>query len=249
VPEPDLAPHPSAPADDAPPEVRWGSGEAFVGWVGSFLLGQIVGTLVFALSGADDFDDLSLGVMTLANTGLWAGFVGAAFLISRFKGSGLGFVRDIGLRMRALDIPVGLAWGVVTQLVALPLVYAPILYFTDVTSEDLSEPAKDLADRAAGPFGVVMLVLFVGIFAPIAEEIFWRGIVLRALDRRWGQWPAIVGSGMFFAAAHFQPVQFAGLTIIGGVLGFITLRYGRLGPAIAAHMAFNLVAVINLLNS
>ena len=50
-----------------------------------------------------------------------------------------------------------------------------------------------------------------------------------------------------FGAVHLQLLQFPALTLIGLVLGWLTLRYGRLGPAIWAHIAFNAVATVMLL--
>jgi membrane protease YdiL (CAAX protease family) len=245
--EPDLAPSPTAPADDVRPEVSWACGEAVIGWIAALVFSQITLSAVLVVTGIADTDDLSIGALTLANSGLWVGFVGCAWFVSRFKGSGLGFVRDLGLRIRAIDVPVGLAWGAATQLAIIPLLYVPVFLLTDTTVEDLSGPANDLGDRATGVVGGVLLVVFVAVLAPLAEEIFWRGVALRAIERRFGRWPAIVGSGMLFSASHFQPVGFLGLSAIGIVLGYLTIRYERLGPAIAAHMAFNAVTVIDLL--
>ena len=45
-----------------------------------------------------------------------------------------------------------------------------------------------------------------------------------------------------FAAVHLQLLQFPALVLIGLVLGWLTLRTGRLGPAIWAHVAFNATA-------
>jgi membrane protease YdiL (CAAX protease family) len=249
VPEPDLAPSSPAAGGGAVPvahrEPSWGFGDAVVGWVVSLVLGQVVGSLVLTLSGEEEFTDLSMGVMVLANTGLWAGFVGWSWYVTRRKGGGL--VHDLGLRIEVLDVPMGVVWGLVSQIVILPLLYVPIFLFTDISAKELSEPARDLTDRATGPFGVVMLVVFVGICAPICEEIFYRGLVLRSLERRLGQWPAVVLTGVIFGASHFEPLQFVGLAVFGAVLSVLVLRSGRLGPAIVAHMVFNLLAVVNML--
>jgi membrane protease YdiL (CAAX protease family) len=50
-----------------------------------------------------------------------------------------------------------------------------------------------------------------------------------------------------FGLVHLQALQFLALTVIGLVLGALTLRTGRLGPAIWAHVAFNGVATALLL--
>jgi hypothetical protein len=257
VPEPDLAPAHGVPHGGASPraggaaagewtrEPSWGMGEAALGWLAAQVGGMIMAQVVMEASGKD-FDDMSLGLIALAQVGLWAGFLGAPWLAGRFKGNGM--VRDFGVRIRGVDIPYGAFWGLLTQLVLIPLVYLPILQLTDIDNDDLSEPARNLTDRASDSFGVVMLVLIVGIGAPILEEIFYRGLVLRAIERRFGTWPAVLGSGIFFGVSHFEPLQMLALSLFGVVLGVLTVRNGRLGPAIAAHMAFNLVTVVALLN-
>jgi uncharacterized protein len=251
VAEPDLVPGPPATGDGATsaplPEPRWGFGDAALGFLISLVLGQVVGAIVVALSGETDTDRLSIGWMALANTGLWAGFVGWSWLVARRKGNGL--VRDFGLRIEARDVPVGVFWGLVSQFVIVPLIYLPIIQFTSLTWDDVSEPARDLSDRASGPVGVALLVLFVGICAPICEEIFYRGLVLRSLERSIGVWPGIVATGVIFGAAHLQPIQFLPLAIFGAVLSWLVIRTGRLGVAIAAHMTFNMLAVVTLLGN
>jgi membrane protease YdiL (CAAX protease family) len=94
---------------------------------------------------------------------------------------------------------------------------------------------------------VVLLVLIVGIGAPIVEEIFYRGLLQRSLIRRVGARWGIALASLAFGAAHLQPLQFPALTLAGVLFGVLAHRYGRLGPAIAAHMVFNLTAVVALL--
>jgi uncharacterized protein len=129
------------------------------------------------------------------------------------------------------------------------MLYAPVFELFNLSSEDLEEPARGLTDRATDPLGVVLLVLIVGIGAPIVEELFYRGLLLRSLERRFGQAWAVAGSGLLFGATHFQPLQFPALALLGVILALLVLRTGRLGPAIFAHMAFNLVTVAVLVSS
>lgn len=56
----------------------------------------------------------------------------------------------------------------------------------------------------------------------------------------------MIGSSTVFGISHFQLVQFPGLFAFGVVLAVLAVRTGRLGPSIAAHVAFNGVAVIGL---
>ncbi|HUW01321.1 MAG TPA: type II CAAX endopeptidase family protein [Acidimicrobiales bacterium] len=204
--------------------------------------------IVLAVSGyADTPDDLPLGWFAVAQLGLWVGLLGAPIWAATRRGNGV--VADLGFSFEARDVPIGLGIGVVSQFILLPLIYAPIFWLTDIDSDELSEAAEDLTDRAVGPLSVVLLVLIVGFGAPIVEEIFYRGMVQRALGRWAGPVVAVGGSALWFAASHFQPLQFAGLLAFGLVLGWLAHRTGRLGTAIFAHIGFNLTTVIVLLAS
>jgi membrane protease YdiL (CAAX protease family) len=238
-------------SSDAPagPRPWWGLGDAAVGWLIALAGGAIASTIVLSANGLepDQQEELSLGWVAVAQVGLWVGFLGVPWFAARVKGRGL--VQDFGLRCTPSDVGIGAAWGTVTQLVLISLLYAPIFWLTDIGAEEMSAPARDLTDRASDPFGVVMLVLIVGIGAPVFEEIFYRGLLLRSLERRFGQQWAVVGSGVVFGLAHFQPLQAPALIMFGVVVGSLTVRYGRLGPAIAAHVVFNMVTVVSLLLS
>jgi folate-binding protein YgfZ len=50
----------------------------------------------------------------------------------------------------------------------------------------LSKPARELADRAGLGVGFVLLALAAVVGAPVIEELFFRGLVLRSAARRWG---------------------------------------------------------------
>jgi membrane protease YdiL (CAAX protease family) len=46
---------------------------------------------------------------------------------------------------------------------------------------------------------------------------------------------------------HLQPLQFPALLVFGVILGVLTVRYGRLGPALWAHVGFNATTLASLL--
>jgi hypothetical protein len=47
----------------------------------------------------------------------------------------------------------------------------------------------------------VILVAFL-LVAPVAEEIFFRGVAYNAWERERGPWVAVIGSALLFAAIH-----------------------------------------------
>ena len=235
----------AVPVEQAPADVRWGLGDAIAGWVLA-QVGAILATGVVLGVTDRDFDDLSIGAIAIIQTGMWLGMLGVPWFAAKVKGNGL--VRDFGLAIKAIDVPLGALAGVVSQF-AMFIVYVPIFVLFDVDADDLSAPAQDMTDRASGTVGTVLLVLVVGIGAPIVEELFYRGLVQRSAIRRFGEGWGVAFTAVVFGAVHFQLLQFPSLAIFGAVLGILALRTGRLGPAIVAHMAFNLTAVISLVAS
>jgi membrane protease YdiL (CAAX protease family) len=244
VPDPET----TVTAPDRRADVRWGLGDAALGWVLAQIGGAIAVAIVLAINDdIVDFEDLSLAWVAVAQLGLWIGMLGVPLVASKLKGQGP--VRDYGLRSEGWDAPVGFAAGVLTQLLLIPLLYGPIFWLTDLDANDLEDPARGLSDRATGSLGVTMLILIVGIGAPVVEEIFYRGLLQRSLERRFGVWPAILGSALLFGVSHFQLLQLPALVLFGIVLGLLAQRTGRLAAPIAAHIVFNMTTVLFLIGS
>jgi membrane protease YdiL (CAAX protease family) len=235
---------PSGAWTTGPEAPRWGLGDAIFGLALSLFGSILAAGVVLAITGAKKGDELSLAWLNVAQLGLWIPLVAVTVGAAHLKGNGV--VRDFGFRVVPQDA-VGILAGLASQWILLPLLYVPIFVLTNIDSNDLGKVAKDLSDRADDPFGVVMLVLLTGIAAPIIEELFYRGLLLRALERRWGPNVAVLGSGLVFGVIHFEPLQTLGLVAFGIVLGALAMKTGRLGTSILAHMAFNMVAIVSLL--
>lgn len=225
--------------------VRWGIGDAILGTLVTLVAPLAVGVIVLVATGREDFDGLPLWGTALLQVPLWAGLLGAPLWASRRKGQG-SLARDFGLRMRWTDIPLGIGVGLVAQF-ALGLVVTVLYELVGIDTSEVGKAAEELTDTATDVVGVVLLVLVVAVAAPVFEELFWRGLWLRSLERRFGVLPAIVLSAVLFGAIHFQPYDFPALAGFGVVAAVLTIVTGRLGPAIWAHVAFNTTAVVSLL--
>jgi uncharacterized protein len=229
-------------------EPRWGLGEVGIGLAASFVLSTIVGGIILAIAGWTEPEQIPMWGLALMQIPLWAGYLGAV-LYAGSKGDGA--VRDFGVSVRPLDVPIGLALGVALQTVALSALYWPIFWLTGTDSGELSRPAEELAERAGGPVSWLLFAVLVGIIAPVVEEIFYRGLFINALRKRGATVAvAIAVSSVVFAAMHLQVLQFPGLLLFGLVSAFLATRTGRLGPSIFTHIGFNMTTVVVLyLNS
>lgn len=83
------------------------------------------------------------------------------------------------------------------------------------------------------------MFLYAGVFAPIAEEIIFRGLVLRVLQPC-GKRYAILLSAFLFGIFHGNVVQSPFAFVVGIVLGYTALEY-NIGWAMLLHMINNLV--------
>lgn len=230
----------------APPPVpdgpRWGVADAAVGFFVAFVISVVLGAVWVTATGDEE---VSLGLTVVSLVGQWTGLVGAVVLASRRKGSGdLG--ADFGLRVEARDIGPGIVAGILSQLVLIPLLYLPLdLLGADL---DVSEKAREVTDLGSGA-GLALLAVCIVIGAPLVEELFFRGLLQRSVENRYGPRWAIAVSAVAFGITHFQPVQLLGLIAFGVVLAVLTQRAGRLGPALVAHVVFNATTVAVLVAS
>ena len=231
-------------------ERRWGLGDVLAGFALALVGSQVVLSIILASTHrtAAQVDDLPLSLISVSQLGLWAGLLGVPVLATRLKGNGL--VADLHLRARWEDVWKGGVVGAVLQILVLPLLYWPLLHLLGKHPSDLEGPARKLTDRANGPVGVVLLVMIVGVGAPIIEEIFYRGLCQGALLKR-GMPPAaaILITAVVFGLSHGELLQLPALVLFGAAAGYLAHRTGRLGPGIAAHVAFNMVTVIALLTA
>lgn len=225
---------------------------AAAGWAVAFVASAAAVIVVFVvlLLGADDagaggeefLEDASMVALVALQVPTWLGLLGAPLLARRY---GLDWGRQMGWRMRAIDIPVGAGIGLVMQFVAVPLLYWPIFrVFGDL---DVEEPARELTGLAETPVDVVLLVVMTVVMAPVVEEVFFRGLLQGALRDWIGRVLAVAVASVVFGITHFQLVQFPALVLVGLVNGLLVLRTGRLGPALWSHASFNVVTVAVLL--
>ena len=180
--------------------------------------------------------------------GLWIGFIGAPWLASRTQGT-RNFVRDLGVRFRVVDL-VGIAIGIGGQILV-ALMYAPFQH----EIHDFNGPSHKLTGGSHGA-GFVVIAIATVAFAPAMEELFFRGLLLKALVRLFtplrvaggaraaGVVLAVIVDGLLFGLAHGEWVQLAGLAAFGMILAAVSYRTGRLGMNMVAHATFNLVAIV-----
>lgn len=88
-----------------------------------------------------------------------------------------------------------------------------------------------------------VIVLAVVIVAPIAEELFFRGVVYNAWEREYGTRVAIFGSAALFALIHASLFLLVPIFILGVALALVYRSTRSLPATILLHAGFNAITV------
>lgn len=238
---------PTVPHDDGL-RVAVPIGLASATWLGAWLVGQVLATVVVTVSGHDTLAEAGPGWLLGVAFVSWVPMVAAVqWAGSRVAGvdTGLkGLVGRFGFSFSRRDL-WGVPLGVATQLLLVPAVYLPLRAWWPDTfrQDDVEQRARDLVDSAHG-VGVVLLVLAVVVGAPLVEELVYRGLLHGAFTRCLGRWQGMVVVAVWFAVVHFQPIEIPGLFVVGLVLGACATFTGRLGLSVVAHLSFNLTGLL-----
>lgn len=76
--------------------------------------------------------------------------------------------------------------------------------------------------------------------APVAEELIYRGLTMKILERSFPFWAANAVQAALFGLMHMNLVQSSYAFLMGLVLGAAVKRYGTLKGAVMCHFVVNL---------
>ena len=206
------------------------------------LLALILGNLVGLGAAADAIKLVAGGQMTVAGTLVLVTAIQTGMLI--VVGGLVVLPRALaGLRLaspRSLwrDLLIGLgvaipAWIAATLISAL---IALVLKAMGLA------PGPELVDRVVDRGDPTALLIGFVVVAPIAEELFFRGVVFNAWERERGTRVAVYGSAVLFAAIH-GAVLFVPVLFLGVILAHLYRATRSLPATMAVHASFNAISL------
>ena len=136
----------------------------------------------------------------------------------------------------AATATVGLAF------VTIYVVFVPLSYvFPNWVHSWLFEnqPVAYSADLPSAAVGNLIAILGLVVVGPVAEEWFFRGLLMRRWAYKWGPVHGVIWSSLLFAAAHTDLV---GSFLFGVVACGVYVRYRSLWAPVILHMAHNAIA-------
>lgn len=142
--------------------------------------------------------------------------------------------RDPGRALAA-----GAGWGVLAWIGS-TVVAGAVATLLQALGMEVEPQAAAQAIERVDPWLVVIALV---ILAPIAEEVFFRGVVFNALRREAGRRWAYVGSALLFAVVHLDLVVLVPLFLLGLALAWLYERTNNLLAPMAMHAMVNAISV------
>ncbi|MBR1464031.1 MAG: CPBP family intramembrane metalloprotease [Prevotella sp.] len=136
-------------------------------------------------------------------------------------------------------------WTTLLWVVVLTLgTIIPSQWLEELMGLEMSEDLERLMSQImSSPLGYVVI----GILVPLAEEIVFRGAILRTLLKLFPErkhWIAIIISAIIFGAAHGNAAQFVHAALLGILLGWMYWRTDSIVPGVVLHWVNNSIAYI-----
>ena len=204
----------------------------FLLWCGLFLALPIIGAIV----GRFFTNHANYEILK------WARLLGCVLIIIVFFGK-----RYVELSFGRIERRM--VWPVVGMSVLIAASQAFVLFtalfLLGVDPSDIGEDLERLQRLVSGIAGI----LYACIFAPIAEEIGFRDLILGGLLKtRCRPWIAILISALVFASFHGFGAQFVTALLFGILVGWLYWRTGSIIPGIIIHVANNSLTAIDISN-
>lgn len=155
---------------------------------------------------------------------------------------------QIGLRPPAAWPPI-LAGAVASILVKAVTIFALFAWLDDHPANWMLGVAQNLKDMPTHPPGVIGIIIFFMIGAPIVEEIFFRTLQ-SVWQARYNPWHATIVSALLFAFSHIERylipfsllgilTRFIPISIYGLVHAWTYQKTGSTYGSVITHLAGN----------
>ncbi|MCM1991264.1 CPBP family intramembrane glutamic endopeptidase [Oceanirhabdus seepicola] len=97
---------------------------------------------------------------------------------------------------------------------------------------------------AVNTFATIMFVLVGGFICPISEEFFFRGLLIRGMEKIGIKFGIFI-SAFYFAIYHNNPYRLITLLLFGVLIGYIVHYTNSILPGILFHILTNSIFVIS----
>ena len=130
-------------------------------------------------------------------------------------------------------------WSTVFGVVAFTMAASPLVTLVNLVSQLFVDNTVSANSTQFLSLHPLLLIFFVGILAPICEEVVFRGAIFGGLKKEGNIFKAIMASGLLFGLLHMNINQASYAFVIGVLLGFLVEATGSIFSSILFHMLVN----------
>lgn len=177
----------------------------------------------------------------LLQTVVMIGLVGFFLLVLRKRP-----FADIGLvPFRQLRwLPLALLSGVLLYIMSMLLTGILAMLFPQLAQPQM---ISNVIVDAQTPWEIAVVLLTVGVLAPVSEEMLFRGYIYHSVARFYPKSVSVLVTSLWFGCMHYDLLRLLPLTMVGLFLNIVLLKSGSLYGAMLMHSTWNVIMVLTLL--
>ncbi len=235
------------------PPPNWGGPEVLYIMVGWLLLQVFVGALTAQILQPLPLNPLSpvLEIYFELPTRTILGLMGGAIAGLLTAGAILHLPKLHGQAFQVLGLGTGSLFqggviGALAWLFAIPGGFAIIMLWSIslllLGVEPDPQPVTEFFVNTitSGSWSTSILIIMFGVvIAPIVEELLFRALLFRWLEKRFNTSVGVVLSAIMFGAIHGSLVAFLPIALLGALLAILLHRTGNVWTCIGLHVVFN----------
>ena len=140
-------------------------------------------------------------------------------------------------------------WSTFFGVVAFTMASSPLVTLVNLVSQLFVDNTVSANSAQFLSIHPLLLIFFVGILAPVCEEVVFRGAILGGLKKEGNVFKAILASGLLFGLLHMNINQASYAFVIGILLGFLVEATGSIFSSILFHVLVNSTNAIMMIIS
>jgi len=223
--------------------VSWGIPDLFRATLIIIFLGYVIGIMEGFILRLLHLD-IGMNLRMILNTffiDVAAGMVILYFVIVKYRGR----LSAIGLKVSSFfrNISSGITAYVLIMPFLLVILLLCIWFLSVLGYSPPPQPVFEVFMKEERSRVLLFLTIFVSVFGPIVEEMFFRGFMYSAIKKRLGVWAAAFLSASIFSILHTNIVGFLPIMALGVLLAYLYEKTGSLIASMAVHIVHNSIIV------
>lgn len=138
-------------------------------------------------------------------------------------------------------------WTTFFGVIAFTIATSPLVTLVNLLSQLVVENTVAINSEQFLSLHPLLLIFFVGILAPVCEEVVFRGAIFSGLKKEGNVFKAILASGLLFGLLHMNINQASYAFVIGILLGFLVEATGSIYSSILFHILVNSTSAIMMI--